>query len=83
MAKVIDYTGRHANLVGYDPKTTRTDNVPIVTALVKVKSSTICQLPVLLKANEAPYNAHSPITLLSEYQIREYGLVIDSVAKKA
>src|SRR5688572_15022083 len=24
MAKVIDYTGRHANLVGYDPKTTKT-----------------------------------------------------------
>ena len=37
---------------------------------------------MLLKVHEAPYNSKSPITLLSEYQIREHGLVIDSVAKK-
>ena len=80
-AKVLSYTGRHANLIGYDPNTTRTDKVPIVTALIKAKSS-IDSIPVLLKVNEAPYNPTSPITLLSEYQIREYGLVIDSVAKK-
>ena len=82
MAKVLEYTGRHANLVGYDPKTTRTDKVPIVTALIKANPSSIGQLPVLLKVHEAPYNALSPITLLSKYQIREYGLIIDSVAKK-
>ena len=81
-AKVISYTGRHANLVGYDPNTTRTDKVPIVTAIIKVKSSSIGQLPVLLQLHEAPINKLSPITLLSEYQIREYGLIIDSVAKK-
>ncbi|HEY8522856.1 MAG TPA: hypothetical protein VIL14_03765, partial [Nitrososphaeraceae archaeon] len=80
-AKVIDYTGRYANLVGYDPKTTRTDKVPIVTALIKA-ISLIDKIPVILKVNEAPYNPSTPITLLSEYQIREYGLVIDSVAKK-
>ena len=33
---------------------------------------------VLLVANEAPHLAHSTTTLLSEYQIREYGKVIDS-----
>ena len=81
-AKVISYTGRYANLVGYDPATTRTEKVPIVTALIKVKSSVEGQIPVLLQVHEAPYNSSSPITLLSEYQIREYGLVIDSVAKK-
>ena len=81
-AKVLSYTGRHANLVGYDPSTTRTDKVPIVTALIKAKSSVDGSIPVLLKVNEAPYNPLSPITVLSEYQIREYGLVIDSVAKK-
>ena len=37
---------------------------------------------MLLKVHEAPYNPQSPITLLSEYQIREYGLVVDSVARK-
>ena len=68
-------------MVNYDPSTTRIDKVPVVTALIKAKSS-VDSIPVLLKVNEAPYNPLSPITLLSEYQIREYGLVIDSVAKK-
>ena len=81
-AKILTYTGRYANLVGYDPNTTRTNKVPIVTALVKAKSSSTGNLPVLLKIHEAPYNPSSPITLLSEYQIREYGLIIDSFAKK-
>ena len=81
-AKVLSHTGRFANLVGYDPVTTRTDKVPIVTALIKVKSSSAKQLPILLKVHEAPFNQNSPITLLSEYQIREYGLIIDSVARK-
>jgi len=82
LAKVISYTGRYASLVGYDPHTTRTEKVPIVSAYIKARSSSIGNYPVLLKVNEAPYNPNSPITLLSEYQIREYGLVIDSVAKK-
>ena len=81
-AHVKHYTGRYANLVGYSPETTRTEKVPIVTALIKVKSSSEGGYPILLEINEAPYNEGSPITLLSEYQIREYGLVIDSVAKK-
>jgi hypothetical protein len=81
-AKVISYTGRHANLVGYDPQTTRTEKVPIVSAYIKVLSSSYGNYPVLLKVHEAPYNPQSTITLLSEYQIREYGLVIDSVARK-
>ena len=79
-AKIISYTGRKANLVGYDPNNTKKFGVPIVTALLKVMTSS--KIPVLLKVNEAPLNPLSPITLLSEYQIREYGLVIDSVAKK-
>src|SRR6478609_11334304 len=61
-AKVLSYTGRNANLVGYDPKTTRTEKVPIVTALIKAISSSTGNIPVLLKVNEAPYNANSPIT---------------------
>ena len=82
MAKVIDYTGGHANLVGYDPKTTRTMGVPIVTAIIKARSNVPGQVPILLKLNQAPINKNSPITLISEYQVREYRLIIDSVAKK-
>ena len=81
-AKVLSYTGRYANLIGYDPNTTLTEKVPIVTALIKAVSSTAGNHPVLLKVYEAPYNPSSPITLLSEYQVREYGLIIDYVAKK-
>jgi hypothetical protein len=68
-AKVLEYTGRHANLVGYHPETTKTDKVPIVTALIKAKSSTTGNYPVLLKVHEAPFYKNSPVTLLSEYQI--------------
>ena len=35
-AKVLTYTGRKANLVGYDPKHTKKFGVSIVTALIKV-----------------------------------------------
>ena len=82
MAKVLDYTGGHANLIGYDPKTTKTLGVPIVTAIIKAKSNVPGQIPILLKINQAPINKNSPITLISEYQVREYDLIINSVAKK-
>ncbi len=35
-----------------------------------------------MKINEAAYNTGSPITLLSEYQIRENEYIVDSVATK-
>ena len=79
-AYVSGHTGRFAQLVGYDPRTTQSDKLPIVTAYIKVKAHN--GYPVLLKINEAVYNANSPTTLLSEYQIRENGFICDSVAKK-
>ena len=79
-AEVVSYTGRFATLVGYDPKFTKSKRIPIVTAYLKVKAHN--NIPVLLKINEAVYNEGSPVTLLSEYQVREYGFVIDSVAEK-
>ena len=79
-AYVESYTGRYANLVGYDPATTRSERIPIVTAYLKVKAHN--DIPVLLKINEAVYNKNSPVTLLSEYQIREHGFCVDSTATK-
>jgi len=81
-AKVISYSGRKAIISGYDPNNTKSGQVPIVTALLKVRTNTPGQVPILLRVHEAPYLENSPITLLSEYQIREHGLVIDSVATK-
>ena len=77
---VTEYTDRYARLVGYDPENTKSARIPIVTGYIKVKAHN--GIPVLLKINEAPYNAHSPITLLSEYQVREHKYIIDSVATK-
>ena len=75
-AKLINSTGRYARLVGYDPETTQSARVPIVSAYLKTKDN--AGNYILLLVHEAPYLAHSPTNLLSEYQIREYGLVIDS-----
>jgi len=79
-AEVVSHTGRYATLVGYDPKHTRSKRIPIVTAYLKVKAHN--GIPVLLKINEAVCNAGSPVTLLSEYQIRNHGYVVDLVATK-
>jgi len=80
LAKVLHVTKRTATLVGYDPKTTKSSSLPIVTALLKTISSE--NIPILLRVNEAVYNQDSPTTLLSEYQIRDFGLAVDSVASK-
>jgi hypothetical protein len=69
------YLKLFARLVGYDPDTTQSARVPIASGYIKTK---IEGNFILLLINEAPYLAHSPTTLLSEYQIREYGKVIDS-----
>jgi len=79
IAHVINRTKRYARLVGYDPSTTQSERVPIVSAYIKTKDK--FGKIVLLLIHEAPYLAHSPTTLLSEYQIREYGKVIDSCAE--
>ena len=79
-AYIANETGRYAHLIGYDPATTKSHRIPIVTAYLKVRAHN--GIPVLLKINEAAYNADSPITLLSEYQIREHGYIVDSVATK-
>ena len=79
-AHVIHHTGRTATLVGYDPRTTRTTKVPIVSAYLKVMSHV--GIPVFLKVNQAPYHKDNDITLISEYQVREHKYVIDSVASK-
>jgi Reverse transcriptase (RNA-dependent DNA polymerase) len=77
---VVSHTGRHAYLVGYDPATTRSAKIPIVSGYVKVMSQ--IHIPIVLQINEAPYNATSPVTLLSEYQARDYGTIIDSVSRR-
>ena len=76
----VSYTGRHAILVGYNHNQTRSGKVPIVTAYIKVMSQ--MNRPVVLRVHEAPYIQDSCVTLISEYQVRENGIIIDSVSKR-
>ncbi len=64
-------TGKFAHLIGYDPVTTKSRRIPIATAFLKVKAFN--GIPILLKINKAAYNVGSPITLISDYRIRERG----------
>ena len=77
-AHVISQTGRFAYLVGYDTSTTRSSKIPIVSGYIKVMSQV--DIPIVLKNHKAPYNATSLITLLSEYQARDFCTTIDSVS---
>jgi hypothetical protein len=75
---ILNLTKCFAQLVGYDPNTTQSARVPIASGYIKTK---IDGNFLLLLINEAPYLAHSPTTLLLEYQIGEYGKVIDLCAE--
>ena len=77
-AFMTSYAGRHANLVGYNPSSTKTKSVPICSGYIKVKSQV--GIPVVLHIHEASFLETMPFCLLSEYQIRDYGLIIDSTA---
>ena len=71
---------RRANVVGFDHETAIKRNLPIVSAI------TALDLPngqsVLLLVNEGIYDETSGHSLLSEFQLREFGKVIDSVCHR-
>jgi hypothetical protein len=72
-------TDRKAILVGFDSNFARKKGVPIVTAdtVVMMDNNT----EVIIRAHETVYNEGSPTALVSEFQVRSHGLVIDSVHK--
>jgi hypothetical protein len=66
---ILDYSGRCANIVGFDEFIAKKSSLPIVTGITK------CTLPnrlgtILLRHHEGVYNNGSWITLLSEFQLR-------------
>ncbi|MCP4500508.1 MAG: hypothetical protein GY822_11165, partial [Deltaproteobacteria bacterium] len=70
---------KHAELVGFDKDSARKSNLPIVSAITK--ATTDSGKTVILRAPHMVYNKDSPHTLLSEYEMRETGLIVDTVAK--
>ena len=49
---VVSYTGRSAYLIGYDPTTTRSAKIPIISGYLKVMAHS--KVPIVLLVNEAP-----------------------------
>ena len=74
------HNSRRANVVGFDHETAVKRNLPIVSAI------TALDLPngqsVLLLVDEGIYNETSNHSLLSEFQLREFGIVIDSICHR-
>ncbi len=70
---------RFANLVGYDPGLGIKRGLPFVDAVAKATSNSGHQ--VLIGIYEGVYNSGSPRTFISEYQVRNSGIILDSVAK--
>jgi hypothetical protein len=74
------HSSRRTNVVGFDHKTAIKRNLPIVRAV------TALDLPnrqsVLLLVHEGIYNETSNHSLLLEFQLREIGIVIDSICHR-
>ena len=77
--KVVAYTGRKTSLVGFDERYAKKKDLDVCTLATKVQTSPN-KPPVILIAHEAIYNPGSTTSLISEFQVREHGCVVDSVS---
>ncbi len=70
---------RLANLLGYDPGLGMKRGLPIVNAVAK--ATTKAGASILIGIHEGVHNCGSPHTLISEFQVRNSGIILDSVAR--
>ncbi len=74
---VATHPTRKAHVLGFDSDIARKHNLSIVSAITAV------DLPqdkvALIQVHEAVYNPSAAHSLLSEFQLREYGTIVDSV----
>jgi hypothetical protein len=68
-----------ANLVGFD-KDAKKIGLPIIAGAIKVHTED--GISMILKVHQDVYNAGSRTTLISEFQVRDHGLIIDSISAK-
>ena len=73
------HSTRKANVMGFDHHLAVKKDLGIVDALTAVDTP---KGTILLQVNEAVYNPTSEHSLLSEFQMREYGTTIDSVPRR-
>ena len=78
-AKIIEVTDRHARIAGYDSEMGPSDLYHICSSYSKTRD--ITGQIVLALIHQAPHLPHSENTLLSEYQMRHFGNLVDSCRK--
>jgi hypothetical protein len=71
---------RRANVVGFDHEAAVKRNLPIVRAITAVDLPD--GISVILTVHEAIYNDAANHSLLSEFQLRDFGVKIDSICHK-
>ena len=71
---------RRVRVVGFDKEITTKNNLPIVTAMTIVDVPK--HGPVLLQVNEAVLNESADHSLMSAYQMSEYGIPLDARPSK-
>jgi hypothetical protein len=71
---------RRANIVGFDHESALTRNLPMVSAITAVDLPD--GISVILIVHEAIYNDTANHSLLSEFQLRDFGVKIDSICHK-
>ena len=70
---------RKANVIGFDKQAAIKTDLPIVTAVTMVDTG---EQNILLQVNEAVYNEDADHSLLSEYQMRDFGTIVESTPNK-
>ena len=76
---VTTHPFRKAHVIGFDHKVAVKRNLDIVTACIVVE---VNGESILLQINEAVCNPTSEHSLLSEYQLRDFGIQVNSIAKR-
>jgi hypothetical protein len=74
------YPHRTINIVGFDKKSTKKYGCPVGTACTVMRDAN--DRPYLVIAHEAVQNTRSNTSLLSESQMRNHGLIVDSTSTK-
>ena len=71
---------RTARIIGFDQQCAQKGDCPMGTGVTVMEDSKGSQLLVI--AHQAIFNEGSTTTLLSEFQMRGNGLIVDSVSRK-
>jgi hypothetical protein len=77
---ITKYTGWYANVVGFDSLVAKKFNLHIVVGITKF-SLPAGKGDILLQHHEGVFNKGSQTTLLSEFQLRTRGCLVDSTYK--